>query len=123
MRAFAFSFVSVTLVSLALNTACGSKSDDSDEVAATTTTSSYTYTANTKAIIDANCTASGCHAAGSVNKPMTTLAEIKAVTAAKMITRIKADDSTRMPKNNTTFETSDAGVMLLDWLAGGSDLK
>jgi hypothetical protein len=121
MKAFAFSFASVMLVSLALNTACGSKSDDSDEAASTT--SSYTYTADTKAIIDANCATSGCHAAGSVNKPMTTLAEIKTVTATKMITRLKADDSTRMPQNDTTFETSEDGVILLDWLAGGSDLK
>jgi uncharacterized membrane protein len=122
MKALALSFVTIALAGLTLNTACGSKSDDEEETSAATS-SSYTYTADTKAIIDANCATSGCHAAGSVNKPMTTLAEIKVVTAIKMITRLRADDSTRMPQNDTTFETSEDGEILLDWLAGGADLK
>jgi len=121
MKALAWSFVSVAILSLALNTACGSKDDDDEAVVAATST--YTYAADTKTIIDANCATSGCHAAGSANGPLTTLAQVKAVGTTKMITRIRADDSTRMPQNNTTFETSAEGVKLLDWLAGGADLK
>src|SRR6478735_6446602 len=110
MKAFSWSFLSVTVVSLALNTACGSKTEEKEDTAAAT--SEYTYAADTKAIIDANCATSGCHAAGSAYRHFTTLAEIKPY-ASTMITRIKATDSTRMPQDNTTFETSEDGVMLL----------
>ncbi|WP_141734759.1 hypothetical protein [Oligoflexus tunisiensis] len=119
MKALALTFVTVTFVSLGLSTACGSGSDE-DEAAAT---SSYTYVADTKAIIDGSCATTDCHAAGSVNKPMTTLDEIKAIGPTKMITRLKATDSTRMPQDDSTFETSEEGKILLDWLAGGADLK
>lgn len=119
MKALAWSFVSVTLMSLAL-TACGSKDDDKEEAAATST---YTYAANTEDIINENCATSGCHNAGSVNKGLTTLAEVKAMGTAKMITRIKATDSSVMPQNDQAWKNTDEAKILLDWLAGGADLK
>jgi hypothetical protein len=120
MRALTWSVVSVAVMSLILNTACGSKDDDKEETAAT---SSYTYTANTKAIIDADCATSGCHNSGSVNKGLTTLAEVKAMGTTKMITRINATDSTVMPQNDQSWKNTDEAKILLDWLAGGADLK
>lgn len=121
MKAHVTSLWSLAIVSLTLHTACGSKSDDEkkDDQAAT---SAYTYT-DTKAIVDTHCASAGCHAAGSVNKALTTLAEIKAVTATKMLTRIRATDATRMPQDNANFATSADGQVLIDWLEGGADLK
>lgn len=119
MKALAFSLISVSFMSLVL-TACGSKDDDDEETAATST---YTYEANTKAIINANCIDSGCHNAGSANKGLTTLAEVKAVGASKILTRVQATDSSVMPQNDQNFKSSSDGKILIDWLTGGADLK
>jgi hypothetical protein len=120
MKALALSFASVAFMSLVLNSSCGSKDDDKEETAATST---YTYTANTKTIIDANCIDGGCHNSGSVNKGLTTLAEVKAMGPSKMITRIQATDSSVMPQNDQSWKNTDDAKILLDWLAGGADLK
>src|SRR4051812_32146592 len=104
MKAFAWSILSVTVVSLALNTACGSKSDDKEET--TTKTTTYTYTADTQAIINENCATSGCHGANPTSIKLTTLAEITP-RAATMAARIRATGISKMPQNVTTFETSE----------------
>lgn len=118
MKALAFSLISVSFMSLVLN-ACG-KDDDEEETAAT---SSYTYEANTKTIINASCATSGCHNSGSANKGLSTLAEIKAVGASKLLARVQATDSTVMPQNDQSFKSTDNGKILIDWLKGGADLK
>jgi hypothetical protein len=117
MKALAFSMISVTFMSLVF-TACGSKDDDKEETAVTST---YTY-ANTEAIIKENCATGGCHDAESSNKHLTTLAEVKA-NATEMAKRIKATDGTVMPQGKPTWKNTDDGKILLDWLAGGADLK
>ncbi len=105
---------------LAFMTACGSKSDSKDTPAASTT-STYTYAADTKAIIDTNCATAGCHANGTA-APLDTLARVK-VAATAMTDRIKRTDGKIMPPSDKTFAASANGVKLLDWLAGGADLK
>ncbi|HET9236954.1 MAG TPA: hypothetical protein VFO10_06870 [Oligoflexus sp.] len=119
MKALAFSLISVSFMSLVL-TACGSK-DDEEEAAPTST---YTYEANTQAIIDKNCATSDCHGKGNSarNTELTSLAQIKPV-AAEMAKRIKATDSSVMPQDEPNFKNTDEGKILLDWLAGGADLK
>jgi hypothetical protein len=120
MKALAWSLASVALMSLVLNTACGSKDDDKEETAATST---YTYEANTKAIINANCIDSGCHNAGSPYKSLTTLDGVKTMGASNMIARINATDSSGMPKDKPEWKNTDDAKILLNWLAGGADLK
>ncbi len=119
MKALAWTFASVAFVSLCLNTACGSKDDDDETTAATST---YTF-ADVDDILLSDCATSGCHNTGSVNKGLTTLAEVKTMGASKMITRIQATDSTVMPQNDQSYKNSADAKKLLDWLAGGADLK
>jgi hypothetical protein len=118
MKALAFSLISVSLMSLVL-TACGK--DDDEETAAATST--YTY-ADTASIINNSCSTSSCHGAANTvgNKKFTSIAEIKPY-AAEMAKRIKATDSSVMPQNEPNFKNTDEGKILLDWLAGGADLK
>lgn len=118
----AWSFLSVSFVSLALSVGCGSKSDDKDEAASTTT--SYTYVANTKAIIDANCSGSTCHSTGTTDSiPFANLTQVKAKKAT-ILTRLQSTDATlRMPKDVTGFLDTEDGQILLEWIQLGSDLK
>jgi uncharacterized membrane protein len=118
MKALAWSLVSVTFMSLAL-TACGSKDDDKEEAAPTST---YTYEANTQKIINDNCATGGCHNAASPNNHLTTLQEVKD-NATEMAKRIKATDGSVMPQGKPTWKNTDEAKILLDWLAGGADLK
>jgi hypothetical protein len=119
MKALAFSLISVSFMSLVL-TACGSKDDDEETTAAT---SKYTY-ADTASIVNNSCATSSCHGAANTvgNKKFTSIAEIKPY-AAEMIARINATDSSVMPQDEPNFKNTDNGKILLDWLAGGADLK
>jgi len=118
-KACSLSFWSTTFLALTFINACGSKSDDKETTPVASTTSTYLY-ADAAPIISANCFGSGCH--NTTAAKLTTLAEVKTAKAS-MITRINATNSTRMPPTGTTFVSSADGVKLLNWLAGGADLK
>ena len=114
LRLFAFPILQVALM-----TACGDKAKDK----AATTTTALVYADIKTTNMDKNCAKSGCHAAAATYD-YSTLAKIKPA-ASKMVTRIKAKDTTHMPSGDATFAfaASADGVQLLNWLESGSDLK
>ena len=110
--AFAFS---LSLVS------CGSKDDDKAVVpaAATTTTTTTLKFADVETIIKTSCgTGTNCHV-GTYDS----VAEVKAA-KSEISDRVNSTVANKvMPKDELDFKSTADGKKLIEWLAGGEDLK
>lgn len=95
---------SICVVGLFFLTATSCKKDD-DKFTPMCDGSNPTYNGEIKAIIDANCTASGCHNAGSSNGAWTSYQNMKPVLDNGKFEKQVLIDQT-MPKNSSLSEST-----------------